>query len=256
MAIRKARTRIENSSAIKAMENGTILVVDDEPQIRRVLRTTLCNAGYTLIEANNGLEALEVFYREHPDLILLDVNIPGLSGLEVCRKIRVSFEGPIIMLTVRDSVRDRIEGLDSGASDYVVKPFAMEELRARIRAALRDSRLEKPAPRLETPELTVDFDARLVTVRGIPIHLTPKEFDVFRVLMMEPGKVIASRRILQVVWGPEYGEETEKVHVVIGQLRKKIEKDPAYPRYIITEPWIGYKFQLPHNAGGIARRKS
>jgi two-component system KDP operon response regulator KdpE len=138
----------------------------------------------------------------------------------------------------------------------VVKLFAMEELRARIRAALRDSRLEKAAPRLETPELTVDFDARLVTVRGARIHLTPKEFDVFRVLMMEPGKVIASRRILQVVWGPEYGDETEKVHVVIGQLRKKIEKDPAYPRYIITEPWIGYKFQLPQDATGTARRKS
>jgi two-component system, OmpR family, KDP operon response regulator KdpE len=256
MATPTARTRIENSGVSNAMENTTILVIDDEPQIRRVLRTTLCNAGYTLIEANNGPEAVELFCREHPDLILLDVNIPGLSGLEVCRKIRVSFEGPIIMLSVRDAVRDRIEGLDSGANDYVVKPFAMEELLARIRAALRDSRLEKLAPRLETPELTVDFDARLVTIRGARIHLTPKEFDVLRVLMLEPGKVIASRRILQVVWGPEYGEEAEKVHVVIGQLRKKLEQDPADPRYIITEPWIGYKFQLPHYASGTARRKS
>lgn len=238
------------------MENATILVVDDEPQIRRVLRATLCSAGYTLIEANNGHEALELYFREHPDLILLDVNIPGLTGLEVCRKIRVWFAGPIIMLTVRDAVRDRIEGLDSGANDYVVKPFAMEELLARIRAALRDSRLEKTASRIEVPELTVDFDARLVTVRSARIHLTPKEFDVLRVLMMEPGKVIASRRILQVVWGPEYGEETEKVHVVIGQLRKKIEKDPAHPRYIITEPWIGYKFELPPHTTGTARRKS
>jgi len=256
MVIRKARTGIEDSSATKVMENRTILVVDDEPQIRRVLRTTLCNAGYTLIEAKNGHDALELFRREHPDLILLDVNIPGLSGLEVCRKIRVSFEGPIIMLSVRDAVRDRIEGLDSGANDYVVKPFAMEELQARIRAALRDSRLEKPAPRVETPDLTVDFSARLVTVQDARIHLTPKEFDVMRALMLEPGKVIASRRILQVVWGPEHGDETEKVHVVIGQLRKKIEKDPAYPRYIITEPWIGYKFQLPLYATGTARRKS
>src|SRR6202167_5796450 len=165
MAPWKVRSRIENSSVIKAMENGTILVVDDEPQIRRVLRTTLCNAGYTLIEANNGHDALELFCREHPDLILLDVNIPGLSGLEVCRKVRVSFEGPIIMLSVRDAVRDRIEGLDSGANDYLIKPFAMEELQARIRAALRDSRLEKPAPGVETPDLTGDFGASLATVQ-------------------------------------------------------------------------------------------
>jgi len=151
MATPTARTRIENSSVTKAMQNTTILVIDDEPQIRRVLRTTLCNAGYTLIEANDGPEALELFFREHPDLILLDANIPGLSGLELCRKIRLWFEGPIIMLTVRDAVRDKVEGLDSGANDYVVKPFAMEELLARIRAALRDSRLEKGALQLGTP---------------------------------------------------------------------------------------------------------
>ena len=238
------------------MNNATILVVDDEPQIRRVLRATLCFAGYNFLEAKDGRQAIQTFVRERPDLILLDANIPDMSGFEVCVRIRLSFDGPIIMLTVRNSLRDKIDALDSGADDYVVKPFAMEELLARIRAALRHYRSAKPTPRLETKDLTVDFENRIVTVRGSRVHLTPKEFDVLRVLVTQPRKVVAYKRILQAIWGPDYCEETEKVHAVIGQLRKKIEKDPAYPRYIVTEPCVGYRFEIPGSPTGIRRLQS
>lgn len=227
------------------MNIATLLVVDDEPQIRRVLRVTLSSNGYDVIEAKNGQEAIEMAVRERPDLILLDVNMPNMSGLEACSKIRLSFEGPIIMLTVRNSEQDKIVALDAGADDYVVKPFATEELLARIRAALRRSSSEEPLPRIETPELGVDLESRMVIVRGQRVHLTPKEFDVLRLLVIQQGRALTHKRILQAVWGPDYAEETENLRVVIKQLRKKIEKDPAHPRYIVTEPWLGYRFQLP-----------
>jgi two-component system KDP operon response regulator KdpE len=227
------------------MNNATLLVVDDESQIRRVLRTTLCNEGYFVLEAKNGQEGIEAVVRQHPDLILLDVNMPDMSGLLACSKIRSSFEGPIIMVTVRNSERDKIEALDSGADDYVVKPFPMGELLARIRAALRRSSYEEGLPKIETAELSVDFEKRSLDVRGSRVHLTPKEFDVLRFLVIHQGKALTHKRILQAVWGSDYGESTENLHVVISQLRKKIEKDPAHPRYIVTEPWVGYRFQLP-----------
>jgi two-component system KDP operon response regulator KdpE len=227
------------------MNIATLLVVDDEPQIRRVLRATLSSNGYDVIEAKNGQEAIEMAVRERPDLILLDVNMPDMSGLEACSKIRLSFEGPIIMVTVRNSEQDKIVALDAGADDYVVKPFAMGELLARIRAALRRSSSEEPLPKIETPELGVDLESRMVIVRGQRVHLTPKEFDVLRLLVIQQGKALTHKRILQAVWGPDYAEETENLRVVINQLRKKIEKDPAHPRYIVTEPWLGYRFQLP-----------
>jgi len=227
------------------MNIATLLVVDDEPQIRRVLRATLSSNGYDVIEAKNGQEAIEMAVRERPDLILLDVNMPDMSGLEACSKIRLSFEGPIIMVTVRNSEQDKIVALDAGADDYVVKPFGMGELLARIRAALRRSSSEEPLPKIETPELGVDLESRMVIVRGQRVHLTPKEFDVLRLLVIQQGKALTHKRILQAVWGPDYAEETENLRVVINQLRKKIEKDPAHPRYIVTEPWLGYRFQLP-----------
>jgi len=227
------------------MTNATILIVDDEPQIRRVLRTTLSSDGYVVIEAKNGEEAIDMVIRERPDLILLDVNMPGITGLEACRKIRFSFEGPIIMLTVRSEQHDKIVALDSGADDYVVKPFAIEELRAHIRAALRRFRSEQPLPKVELPELTIDVEKRLVEVRGERVHLTPKEFDVLRVLVTQQGKPITHARLNQIVWGPDHREETEHLRVVIRQLRKKMEKDPAHPQHILTEPWLGYRFQLP-----------
>jgi two-component system, OmpR family, KDP operon response regulator KdpE len=228
------------------MNDTTLLLVDDEPQIRRVLLTTLFEAGYGVILAKNGQEGIATVVREHPDLVLLDINLPDMSGFDACRLIRLSFAGPILMVTVRNSVRDKINALDAGANDYIVKPFAMAELLAHVRAALRRSSTEQPLPKIETSELTVDLEMRMVTVRGNSVHLTPKEFDVLRLLVTQQGRPVTHRRILQIVWGPEYGEETEPVRVVIKQLRKKIEKDPAHPRYILTEPWIGYMFQLPH----------
>jgi two-component system, OmpR family, KDP operon response regulator KdpE len=227
------------------MKNVTLLVVDDEPQIRRVLRTTLSNAGYDVVEARNGQESLEQVTQERPDLILMDFNLPDMSGPEACHKIRSSFKGPIIMLTVRNSERDKIHALDSGADDYVVKPFVMGELLARVRAGLRRFSTEQPLPKIETAELIVDVEKRKVTVRGDRVHLTPREFDVLCLLVTDQGKPITHRRILQALWGPDYGEETENLRVVINQIRKKIEKDPAHPRFILTEHSVGYRFQLP-----------
>lgn len=239
------------------MNDATILVVDDEPQIRRVLRATLSSNGYDVIEAKNGQEAIDMVIRERPDLILLDVNMPDMTGLEACSKIRLSFEGPIIMVTVRNSEQDKIEALDSGADDYVVKPFAIGELLARIRAALRRSAAEEPLPKIETPELSVDLEKRMVDVRGERVHLSPKEFDVLRLLVIQQGKPLTHKRVLQVVWGPDHAEQTENLRVVINQLRKKIEKDPAHPQYILTEPWLGYRFQFPSTTSEKRpRRKS
>jgi two-component system KDP operon response regulator KdpE len=236
------------------MNDTTLLLVDDEPQIRRVLQATLCEAGYGVILAKDGQEGIEAVVRERPDLVLLDINLPDMSGFEACRLIRVSFAGPILMVSVRNSVRDKINALDAGADDYIVKPFAMGELLARVRASLRRSSAEEPLPRIETSELTVDLEMRMVTVRGESVHLTPKEFEVLRLLVSEQGKPVTHRKILQTVWGPEYGEETEPVRVVIRQLRRKIEKHTAHPRYILTEPWVGYKFQLPTDALEKRRR--
>jgi two-component system KDP operon response regulator KdpE len=238
------------------MADTTILVVDDEPQIRRVLQATLSSSGYDVIEAKNGQEAVEMVIRERPDLILLDVNMPGMSGLEACSKIRLSFPGPIIMVTVRNSEHDKIQALDSGADDYVVKPFTMGELLARIRAALRRSGSEGPLPKFESPQLSVDLERRIVDVRGERVHLSPKEFDVLRLLITQQGKPLTHQKLLQTVWGPDHGEGTENLRVVINQLRKKIEKDPTRPRYILTEPWLGYRLQLPIVASEkLPRRK-
>jgi two-component system KDP operon response regulator KdpE len=235
----------------------TILVVDDEPQIRRVLRVSLSSNGYEVIEAKDGQEAIDMVIRQRPALILMDVNMPGMNGFEACSKIRLSFDGPIIMVTVRNSEHDKILALDSGADDYVVKPFIMGELLARIRAALRRSAPEEPLPKLETPQLSVDLENRRIEVQGERVHLGPKEFEVLRLLMIQQGKPLTHKKILQTVWGPDYGEQTENLRVVINQLRKKIEKDPARPRYVLTEPWVGYRFQFPSVASeGSSRRKS
>ena len=227
------------------MNNPTILVVDDEPQIRRVLRATLSSNGYEVMEAESGEQAVDSVLRERPSLVLLDVNLPGISGLETCNRLRRSFDGPIIMVTVRNSEHDKVLALDSGADDYVVKPFSMGELLARIRAALRRSSPEEAHPRIEHPELTIDFERRILEVRGERVHLTPKEFEVFRMLAIHHGKPLTHKRLLQTVWGPDHGGETENLRVVITQLRKKIESDPVHPRYILTEPWVGYRFELP-----------
>ena len=225
------------------MSAPSILVVDDEPQIRRVLRSTLSTRGYAITEAKTGEEALESLRKERPDLILLDVNMPGMGGIETCREIRRGSDAPIIMLTVRNAERDKVAALDAGADDYVVKPFGIEELLARIRAALRRYAPADALPAFVSKDLTIDFTTRQVMVRGQNVHLTPKEYDVMKHLVANQGKPLTHRRLLQAVWGPDYGEETESLRVVINQLRKKIEVDPARPKYILTEPWVGYRFQ-------------
>jgi two-component system KDP operon response regulator KdpE len=227
------------------MTNANILVVDDEPQIRRVLRSTLSFRGYTITEAKSGEEALDLIRKLKPDLILLDVNLPGMSGVETCREIRRSSEVPIIMLTVRNAERDKVVALDAGADDYVTKPFGIEELLARVRASLRRHPSADALPPFVSKDFSVDFEERRVTVGGDEVHLAPKEFEVLRHLIVHQGKPVSHRRLLQTIWGPEYGEETENLRVVINQLRKKIEKDPSQPRYILTEPWVGYRFQPP-----------
>jgi two-component system KDP operon response regulator KdpE len=224
---------------------ATILVVDDEPQIRRVLRSTLTSQGYVIIDAKTGEEGVESARKNKPDLVLLDVNMQGMGGIEACREIRRSSDAPIIMLTVRNAERDKVLALDAGADDYVVKPFGIEELLARIRSALRRYAPGDALPPFVSKELTLDFERRQLTVRGEEVHLTPKEFDVLKHLIANQGKPLSHRRILQSVWGPDYGEETENLRVVINQLRKKIETDPAHPKFIRTEPWVGYRFQPP-----------
>ena len=227
------------------MNSASILVVDDEPQIRRVLRSTLTFRGYELVEASSGEEALELARKVKPDLVLLDVNLPGMSGIETCREIRRLTDAPIIMLTVRNAERDKVVALDAGADDYVTKPFGVEELLARVRASLRRHSSAEAIPAFQSKELSVDFESRRVTTCGDEVHLAPKEFEVLKHLIAQQGKPVSHRRLLQAVWGPEYGEETENLRVVINQLRKKIEKDPAQPKFILTEPWVGYRFQPP-----------
>jgi two-component system KDP operon response regulator KdpE len=227
------------------MSSARILVVDDAPQVRRVLRATLAAEGYTVSEARDGREAVGLFSAEPFDIILLDANMPEMGGLETCREIRGRSDVPIIMLTVRDAERDKVRALDAGADDYVVKPFGMEELLARIRAALRRTSLHDKLPEFVSKELNIDFEARRVTARGEEVHLTPKEFELLRQLVASQGKPLTHRRLLQAVWGPDHGEETDYLRVTINQLRKKLEPDPAHPRFILTEPWVGYRFE-PH----------
>ena len=238
------------------MSPASILVIDDEPQIRRVLRTTLSTHGYEIAEAKTGEEALEWLRKQPPDLVLLDMNMPGMGGVEACREIRRASDAPIIMLTVRNAERDKVAALDAGADDYVVKPFGIEELLARIRAALRRYAPGDALPPFVSKDLSIDFEARQIRVRDRDVHLTPKEYEVLRHLVANQGKPLTHRRLLQAVWGPDYGEETESLRVVINQLRKKLEADPARPRYILTEPWVGYRFQPPRaSAAKPAARK-
>jgi two-component system, OmpR family, KDP operon response regulator KdpE len=236
------------------MSTSTILIVDDEPQIRRVMRTTLSSNGYSVIEASSGEEALEIMRKERPELVLLDVNMPGMGGLEVCREIRDQSEVAIIMLTVRNTEHDKVLALDAGADDYVVKPFSIEELLARIRAALRRTSSAEPVPTYVSSDLEIDFERRKVLVQGRPIRLTPKEFELLRHLVTSQGKPLEHRRLLQAVWGPDYGNETEYLRVFINQLRKKIEPDPAHPKYIHTDPWVGYRFE-PETAAPRPKKK-
>jgi len=230
------------------MISAKILIVDDAQQVRRVLRTALSSEGYTTYEAASGEEALESIRAAVPDAILLDVNMPGMGGLETCREIRRTMDVPILMLTVRNSERDKVLALDAGADDYVVKPFGMQELLARIRAALRRRTARGKETSFAAKDLNIDFEARVVAVRGRDVHLTPKEFELLRHLVLNAGKPLTHRRLLQAVWGPDYGDEPEYLRVMINQLRKKLESDPTRPKLILTEPWVGYRFQAPRES--------
>jgi len=224
--------------------HGRILVVDDEPQLRRVLRSTLSALGFIVADADSGEAALERVREEKFDLILLDINMPGLSGLETCRAIRAKSEVSILMLTVRGRTEDKIEALDSGADGYVTKPFDVNELLARIRAALRRAPASAlgESRDLHLAGLEVSFRNRQVRVNGRITRLTPTELDLLHYFVTHPNEVLPHDKILQAVWGPDYGEEVEYLRVFVNQLRKKIEPDPSRPRYILTEPWLGYRF--------------
>jgi two-component system KDP operon response regulator KdpE len=223
---------------------GKILVVDDDPQIRRVMKATLVAHHYEVVEARTGEDALQRIPEEMPNLVLLDMNMPGMDGLETCRAIREGSEVPVIILSVRSNEKDKVAALDAGADDYVTKPFGIEELLARIRAAMRRSPASSEGgPRtFSADDLEIDFEARTVRARGKDVRLTPKEFDLLRFLVAHAGKPVTHRELLQAVWGPDYGDEPEYLRVFINQVRKKIEANPAKPRHIVTEPWVGYRF--------------
>lgn len=230
------------------MSAGRILVVDDDSQIRRVMKVTLAGQGYEIEDARTGEDALEKLRDARFDLVLLDMNMPGMGGLETCRAMREQSDISIIMLTVRDNEADTVAALDAGADDYVTKPFKTPELSARIRAALRRTpSTQGPSGRLTLGPAEVDFDARQVTSRGRHVHLTPKEFDVLRYLAAHANKVITHRQLLQTVWGPDYGDQVDYLRVVVNQLRKKIEARPSAPVYLLTEPWVGYRLHLPQS---------
>jgi two-component system, OmpR family, KDP operon response regulator KdpE len=227
------------------MSAGRILVVDDDPQIRRVMRVTLTGQGYEVDDTRTGEGALEKLREERFDLVLLDMNMPGMGGLETCRAIRSHSEIAIIMLTVRDTEADKVGALDAGADDYVTKPYNAPELLARIRASLRRTPWTLgPAGRLTIGSVEVDFDTRQVTSRGQRVRLTPKEFELLRYLVAHANKVLSHRELLQAVWGPDYGDQVDYLRVFVNQLRKKIEANPSTPRHLLTEPWVGYRLQL------------
>lgn len=225
------------------MSAARILVVDDEPQIRRILRTALTGAGYQVDDARTGEDALRKLRDYRPDLVLLDINMPGMGGLAACEAIRADRNVAIIMLTVHNTEAAKVEALDAGADDFVSKPFSTPELLARIRAALRRVPMAQNAPiRLQVGDLIIDFNARSVTRGSASFHLTPKELELLRYLTQHANEVIPHRELLQTVWGPDYGDQVDYLRAFIKSLRKKIETNPDDPQYITTEPWIGYRF--------------
>jgi two-component system, OmpR family, KDP operon response regulator KdpE len=225
-------------------EHGRILVVDDDPQIRRVIRTILVSQGYEVWDARTGDEALELTRSQKFDLVLLDMNLPGITGMEVCREIRAGFDVVIIMVTVRSGERDKVAALDAGADDYVTKPFETLELLARIRAHLRGHKTTSglDSDSFISDDFVIDFAERTVTRQETNIRLSPKQYELLRYLVSNRGKCLSHRTLLQAVWGPDYGEETMILQAVIAQIRKKIEPNPGQPRYIVTIPWVGYRF--------------
>jgi two-component system KDP operon response regulator KdpE len=230
------------------MSAGKILVVDDDPQIRRVMRSTLSTHGYEINDARSGEDGLQELRNSSYDLVLLDMNMPGMGGMEACRLIRSSSEVAIIMLTVNNTERQKVEALDAGADDYITKPFSTPELLARIRATLR--RLPQLPSYVELQPLAeqgvkIDLPSREVTVHGRTSRLTAREFGLLSYFLARPNKTIAHRELLQAVWGPDYGDELEYLRVFVNRLRKKIEPDPSKPQFLVTDAWAGYRFHMP-----------
>jgi len=225
-------------------EPARVLVVDDEPQITRVLRTVLASHGYDVRVAAEGEAALHDFREWSPELVITDLAMPHMDGLELCRRIRDVSSVPIIVLSVKGEERTKVEALDSGADDYVTKPFGMDELMARVRAALRrgsGSSLDELGS-FDIGDFRIDMDARRVHTQGREVRLTPKEFDLFVYMARHPNRVLTHAALLEAVWGPASQEQPEYLRVFMGQLRKKLEPDPSAPRHLVTEPWVGYRF--------------
>lgn len=223
----------------------TVLVVDDEPRLRQVLRTGLIASGFAVVEAASGSEAVTLLQSASPELVLLDINMPGESGLTICARLRsLAPHVGIVMVTVRDAEDDKVQALESGADDFVTKPVRLRELVARLHAVLR--RLQAPAPTAvwHIGELDIDLEQRSVRKAGQEIHLSPTEFDLLACLVKQRGRPVPHRVILREVWGPEYGGELEYLRSYVKMLRRKLEDDPAHPRYLVTEPWLGYRFRL------------
>ena len=224
------------------MDKSRVLVVDDEPQITRVLRTVLTSQGYQVRTAGEGESALADFTEWRPELVITDLYMPHMDGVELCRRIRAVSSVPIIVLSVKGEEKAKVEALDSGADDYVTKPFGIDGLLARVRAALRRGGGETEAASFNAGDFRLDLEGRRVHVGGNEIRLTPKEFDLFVYMARHPNRVITHRTLLEAVWGEASQEQPEYLRVFMGQLRKKLEPDPSNPRYLVTEPWVGYRF--------------
>jgi len=222
-----------------------VLVVDDEPQIRRALGINLRARGFDVEIVPDGERALDLAARKHPDVVVLDLGLPGMDGVEVIRGLRGWSQVPIVVLSVRDAEGDKVAALDAGADDYVTKPFGMDELLARLRAALRRTIPAEEDAVVETPDFAIDLAAKKTRRDGEEVRLTPTEWHLVEILVRNRGRLVAQRQLLQEVWGPQYHDETNYLRVFMAQVRRKLEPDAAHPRYFITEPGMGYRFELP-----------
>ncbi len=222
-----------------------ILLAEDEEALRDFVSRNLRARGFEVLEASNGLEAMAMWEKEHPHLLILDIMMPRMDGLEVCRRVREHSAVPIIVLTALDAESDKVAALDLGADDYLTKPFGVEELMARVRAVLRRTQWETVPPASGTKrfgDLEIDLPGHIVRLQGVEVRLSPIEFSLLEQLVTHAGKVLPHRMLLQRIWGPEYGDEAEYLRVYINRLRQKLERDPAHPHYLLTEPGVGYRF--------------
>jgi two-component system KDP operon response regulator KdpE len=227
------------------MRLPTILIVDSERKLRRALYRSLVTHGYAVVESRTGENALKIVRKTCPDLVLLDINLPGVDGIDICRQIRRSCDAPIIILSARSAQHDKVLALDAGADDYIVKPFEWEELLARIRVCLRRALPAENMSSFAGEDIVVDFERRQVTVRNRTVHLGPKEFDLLKYLIAHNGRAVVHHELFHALWGPSRREQIDNLRVVINKLRKKIETDPSHPKFIQTEPSVGYRFQAP-----------